>query len=78
MSVVALPHRCRLQKAREAIERRDGDGRWLWLALGASLEFASLVSPLAPAQTPRVPPGLALHTAPRRGERRQRGLREDA
>jgi hypothetical protein len=27
MSVVALPHRCRLQGAREAIERRDRDGR---------------------------------------------------
>jgi mono/diheme cytochrome c family protein len=31
--------------------------RRLWLILGASLAFALLVSPLAPAQSPRVPPG---------------------
>jgi hypothetical protein len=32
-------------------------GRRLWLVLGASFGFALLVSPLAPAQPPRVPPG---------------------
>jgi mono/diheme cytochrome c family protein len=31
--------------------------RRLWLILGASLGFALLVSSVAPAQTPRVPPG---------------------
>jgi mono/diheme cytochrome c family protein len=32
-------------------------GRRLWLILGVTLGFALLVSPLAPAQPPRVPPG---------------------
>jgi hypothetical protein len=32
-------------------------GPHLWLILGASLAFALFVSPLAPAQPPRIPPG---------------------
>ena len=35
-------------------------GRKLWLILGTSLGFALLVSSVAPAQPPRVPPGWRL------------------